>query len=66
MLLTAKDSDEDILRGYSGKADYYLTKPFSEAQLRDGLCIVLNALQENRRRHKISERTTWTLENNSG
>jgi DNA-binding response OmpR family regulator len=34
VLLTALDDDEDVWRGWSSGADYYLTKPFDIAQLR--------------------------------
>jgi DNA-binding response OmpR family regulator len=34
ILLTALDDDEDVWRGWSSGADYYLTKPFDIAQLR--------------------------------
>jgi DNA-binding response OmpR family regulator len=34
ILLTALDEDEDVWRGWSSGADYYLTKPFDIAQLR--------------------------------
>jgi DNA-binding response OmpR family regulator len=34
ILVTALDGDEDVWRGWSSGADYYLTKPFDIAQLR--------------------------------
>ncbi len=33
VMLTARDNESDILRGFSGGADDYVTKPFSFAQL---------------------------------
>lgn len=33
IMLTAKDGDEDIVRGLSGGADDYLSKPFNQGQL---------------------------------
>jgi DNA-binding response OmpR family regulator len=34
IVLTALDSDEDVWRGWSSGADYYLTKPFDHVHLR--------------------------------
>jgi two-component system, OmpR family, alkaline phosphatase synthesis response regulator PhoP len=34
IMMTALDSDADVWRGWSGGADYYLTKPFDISQLR--------------------------------
>ena len=34
LLLTALSGDDDVWRGWSGGADYYLTKPFDLQQLR--------------------------------
>lgn len=41
ILLTAKVLPEDILRGYERGADYYITKPFTPAQLINGVNLVL-------------------------
>lgn len=41
ILLTAKTQYEDILRGYRIGADYYITKPFTRAQLLDGVNTLL-------------------------
>lgn len=35
VMCTAKTSDEDVWRGWSAGADYYLTKPFDLDHLRD-------------------------------
>ncbi len=41
ILLTAKVQYDDILGGYKMGADYYLTKPFTNAQLLTGINILL-------------------------
>ncbi len=41
ILLTAKVEDEDLVTGYSGGADYYITKPFTPKQLFYGIDLVL-------------------------
>lgn len=41
ILLTAKAQDEDVLTGYKGGADYYITKPFTPKQLVYGIQLVL-------------------------
>lgn len=41
ILLTAKGSGEDIKEGYREGADYYMTKPFTEAQLVRGVNLML-------------------------
>jgi two-component system alkaline phosphatase synthesis response regulator PhoP len=41
ILLTAKLEDEDLMTGYSGGADYYITKPFTPKQLFYGIDLVL-------------------------
>jgi DNA-binding response OmpR family regulator len=41
IMITAKDSDSDILEGYQHGADYYITKPFTSRQLEYGLRIFL-------------------------
>ena len=43
IMLTAKDSDDDMLTGYKLGADYYIPKPFSSEQLQYGLQLVLEA-----------------------
>jgi DNA-binding response OmpR family regulator len=37
IILTAKDEAPDRLKGYALGADYYMTKPFTKAQLLHGL-----------------------------
>jgi two-component system alkaline phosphatase synthesis response regulator PhoP len=41
ILLTAKTGDDDLLTGYDGGADYYITKPFTPKQLFYGIELVL-------------------------
>ncbi len=43
IMLTAKSEDEDVLAGYRDFAcDYYITKPFTSAQLLQGVQLVLS------------------------
>jgi len=37
IVLTAKSEDTEMFRGYDMGANYYMTKPFTKAQLRYGL-----------------------------
>ncbi len=37
IMVTAKDQDDDILKGYQVGADYYITKPFTSKQLEYGI-----------------------------
>jgi CheY-like chemotaxis protein len=37
IVLTAKDEDPDMFKGYDVGANYYMTKPFTKAQLRYGI-----------------------------
>ncbi len=41
IMVTAKVEDEDVLAGYKGGADYYITKPFTARQLLHGIGLVL-------------------------
>jgi CheY-like chemotaxis protein len=41
IMLTAKIEDEDLMTGYGGGADYYITKPFTPKQLFYGIDLVL-------------------------
>ncbi len=40
IMLTAEARTEDILTGYNKGADYYITKPFTRAQLMHGISLV--------------------------
>jgi DNA-binding response OmpR family regulator len=42
ILLTAKNEDSDVFKGYDLGANYYMTKPFTKAQLLYGLRLMLN------------------------
>ena len=42
IVLTAKNEDSDMFRGYDLGANYYMTKPFSKAQLLYGLQLMFN------------------------
>jgi len=41
IVLTAKDQDSDMFRGYDLGANYYMTKPFTKDQLLYGLNLML-------------------------
>ena len=41
ILVTAKAHDTDVLEGYRGGADYYITKPFTPQQVLYGIGLVL-------------------------
>jgi CheY-like chemotaxis protein len=41
ILITAKTQDSDVISGYQGGADYYMTKPFTAKQLLLGIRLVL-------------------------
>jgi DNA-binding response OmpR family regulator len=41
ILVTAKGQDDDVLAGYKGGADYYITKPFTARRLLYGIDLVL-------------------------
>jgi DNA-binding response OmpR family regulator len=41
IVLTAKDKDSDMFKGYDLGANYYMTKPFTKAQLLYGLQLML-------------------------
>jgi len=43
ILVTAKAEDADVLGGYRFGADYYLTKPFTAAQLEYGVELILGS-----------------------
>jgi len=46
ILLTAKNEDSDMFKGYDLGANYYMTKPFTKAQLLYGLRLMLNETPE--------------------
>jgi two-component system response regulator ResD len=41
IVLTAKNKDSDMFKGYELGANYYITKPFTKAQLLHGIQMVL-------------------------
>jgi DNA-binding response OmpR family regulator len=41
IMVTSKDADTDVLTGYQQGADYYITKPFTQEQLRFGIQLCL-------------------------
>lgn len=41
LILTGKVRYEDVLQGYALGADYYMTKPFTSAQLQNGINLTL-------------------------
>ena len=43
ILVTARTQDDDVLAGYKGGADYYITKPFTPRQLLHGIGLVLGS-----------------------
>ena len=40
--LTAKNKDSDMFKGYELGANYYMTKPFTQAQLQYGIELILD------------------------
>jgi DNA-binding response OmpR family regulator len=42
IVLTAKNEDSDMFKGYDLGANYYMTKPFTKAQLLYGLRLMFN------------------------
>jgi two-component system alkaline phosphatase synthesis response regulator PhoP len=46
ILLTAKNEDSDMFKGYDLGANYYMTKPFTKAQLLYGLRLMFNGSPE--------------------
>ncbi len=42
ILLTAKGEPEDVIKGYERGADVYITKPFDNTQLLDGVNSILS------------------------
>ena len=46
IVLTAKNEDSDMFKGYDLGADYYMTKPFTKAQLLYGLKLMFDETPE--------------------
>jgi len=46
IVLTAKNEDSDMFNGYDLGANYYMTKPFTKAQLLYGLRLMLDETPE--------------------
>src|SRR3972149_6112754 len=46
IVLTAKNEDTDMFKGYDMGANYYMTKPFTKAQLLYGLKLMLKETPE--------------------
>jgi len=46
IVLTAKNEDSDMFKGYDLGASYYMTKPFTKAQLIYGLRLMFNETQQ--------------------
>jgi DNA-binding response OmpR family regulator len=44
-MVTARDSDADMLEGYSHGADYYIAKPFTAKQIDYGINLFFSRLQ---------------------
>jgi len=49
IVLTAKNEDSDMFKGYDLGANYYMTKPFTKAQLLYGLKLMFGEDSENLR-----------------
>jgi DNA-binding response OmpR family regulator len=47
IVLTAKNEDSDMFKGYELGASYYLTKPFTKAQLLYGLKLIFEGKGES-------------------
>lgn len=45
IMVTAKGTNDDVLQGYQGGADYYIPKPFTAGQLLHGIALVLGREQ---------------------
>src|SRR4030043_63890 len=46
IVLTAKNEDSDMFKGYDMGVNYYMTKPFTKAQLLYGLKLMFEKTQE--------------------
>jgi len=47
IVLTAKDEDNDMFKGYTLGANYYITKPFTKAQLLYGIQLMFKGNSES-------------------
>ena len=47
IVLTAKDEDTDMFKGYDLGANYYITKPFTKAQLLNGIQLMFEGNSES-------------------
>jgi DNA-binding response OmpR family regulator len=47
IVLTAKDEDSDMFKGYDLGANYYITKPFTKAQLLNGIQLMFKGNSES-------------------
>lgn len=61
IMLTARDDEEDIIRGLQLGADDYVTKPFSAKQLSARMKAVLRRCQEDAYRQPVSQLTVGDL-----
>ena len=50
IVLTAKNEDSDMFRGYDFGANYYITKPFTKAQLLYGIQLMFGKNSESLRK----------------
>lgn len=57
IFLTAKDTENDLLTGFSLGADDYITKPFSINELKARVKAVLNRAEANSRRNSPGNKT---------
>ncbi len=46
ILLTIKGQPEDVIEGYKGGADIYITKPFTSTQVLEGINLILGGDQD--------------------
>ena len=49
IVLTAKDEDSDMFKGYDLGANYYITKPFTKGQLLYGLKLMFEGTEDTMR-----------------
>lgn len=47
IILTAKNGDSDMIKGYTLGASYYITKPFTKAQLLSGIQLIFKGNSES-------------------